>query len=245
MIRVACVSDVHSPKYLNAFKGELHKLDVNSIDLFLFAGDMIYKGKVDELNNIISVLEAVEVRFPIYSCFGNEEYDNLYDELKDIGKNKIRFLNDETISIEKKGESIGIIGTKGSLAQPTWWQSKNLPNIREVYQRRIKKVEELLTNLVNDIRIVLFHYAPTYLTVIGEPERSYPQMGTKAYEKILINENTKIDAIFHGHAHKGRKFALLKNRIPVYNVAFPLRKKITVVTLPRPPGRSSLLSYLK
>ena len=245
MIRVACVSDVHSPKYLELFRSALRKIAIESIDLFLFAGDIIYKGKIDELYKIITLLEKSGIKFPIYSCFGNEEFDNLYDKLKEIGKDVIIFLNDELVSIKRKGQTIGIIGTKGSLAQPTWWQDKNIPNIREIYKKRIDKVEKLLKQLKFDINILLFHYAPTYLTVIGEPKRAHPQMGTPAYEKVILNKEIKIDVVFHGHAHKGRKFTLLKNRIPIYNVAFPLRQKITIVDLPRPPSRGSLLSYLK
>ena len=245
MIHVACVSDVHSPKYLELFRDALRKIDSTKIDLFLIGGDMINKGKVSELNNIIYELEKVEVKFPIYSCFGNEEYNNLYEKLRQIGKDKIIFLEDELISIKRKKISIGIIGTKGSLAEPTWWQAQNISNIREIYSNRIEKIRGLIAELRFEINILLFHYAPTYLTVIGEPSRAHPQMGTPAYEKVIFNNKEKITAVFHGHAHKGRKFALLKNRIPIYNIAFPLRKQITLVTLPRPPARSSLLSYLK
>ncbi|NVM29855.1 MAG: metallophosphoesterase [Candidatus Helarchaeota archaeon] len=236
---------MHSPKYLESFKSALRKIDTANIDLFLFAGDMIYKGKFDEMNEIIAAVDDSGFQFPVYSVFGNEEYDDLYDKLIEIGKGKIIYLNDELVSIERKGHSIGIIGTKGSLAQPTWWQDKNIPNVREIYSNRINKVGELLKLLEYDINILLFHYAPTYLTVIGEPKRAHPQMGTRAYEKVILNKEIKIDVVFHGHAHKGRKFTLLKNRIPIYNVAFPLRQKITIVDLPRPPSRGSLLSYLK
>jgi Icc-related predicted phosphoesterase len=245
MVRVVCVSDVHSPKYLELFREEIRKININEIDLILFAGDMIYKGKVDELNRIIEIMEDLGVKFPIYSCFGNEEFDSLYDKLKQIGENRIIFLEDELLTIQRKGKSIGIIGSKGSLAAPTWWQAKNIPNIREIYRNRAKKVEELAAKFNQDIRILLLHYSPTYLTVIGEPKKAFPQMGSPAYEKIILNENYKINVVFHGHAHKGRKFTLLKNRIPIYNVALPLRKKVTIVDLPRLPGRGSMLSYLK
>ena len=245
MIRVACVSDVHSPKFLGLFEDALGKIDSENVDLFLFAGDMIYKGNADELNRIIKMLEENGIKFPIYSCFGNEEYENLYDRLRSIGKDKIIFLEDEIVRIQKRGKSIGIIGTKGSLAEPTWWQSKNLPRIREIYKERIKKIEKLAGQFDTEIRILLFHYAPTYLTVVGEPKRSYPQMGTPEFEKIILNNKYKINAVFHGHAHKGKKFIFLKNRIPIYNVALPLRKEITIVELPKPPSRSSLLSYFK
>ncbi|NVM52770.1 MAG: metallophosphoesterase [Candidatus Helarchaeota archaeon] len=245
MIRVACVSDVHTPKYLESFKDAIRKIQHERIDLFLFAGDMIYKGRVGGLLSIISIMEEFGFKFPIYSCFGNEEYDNLYEKLRDIGKNKIIFLEDDLVSIKRKGQTIGIIGTKGSLAKPTWWQAENIPNIKELYAKRIKKVKELAAALDTDIRILLFHYAPTYLTVVGEPKMAHPQMGTKAYEEIILNKIFKINAVFHGHAHRGNRFTLLKNRIPIYNVAFPLRKEITIVNIPRGPGRGSLLSYLK
>lgn len=244
MIRVACVSDVHSPRYLELFESALREMENVEIDLFLFAGDMIYKGNVNELKNIITALEENRINFPVYSCFGNEEYDNLYEKLRRIGKNKVIFLDDELISLKIRGFTIEIIGTKGSLEEPTWWQAKNLPNIREIYRERVKKIDELASKFVADIRILLFHYAPTHLTVIGEPKRAHPQMGTQAYEKVILNRNYRINAVFHGHAHQGRKFTLLKNKIPIYNAAIPLRKGITIVTLPRPAGRGSLLSYL-
>ncbi len=245
MIQVACVSDVHSPKYLDLFRDALAKIDVNQIDLFLLGGDMIYKGNVDQLNNIILELERASMKFPIYSCFGNEEFDNLYDQLREIGKNKIIFLEDELVSIKRKNKPISIIGTKGSLAQPTWWQDQNIPKIREIYKERIERIRELVSQLKDDLNILLFHYAPTYLTVLGEPSRAHAQMGTRAYEEVIFNRADKISAVFHGHAHKGRKFVLFKNRIPIYNIAFPLRKEITVVNLPRPPSRGSLFSYIK
>ncbi len=246
MIRVACVSDVHTKLYIDLFEKALREVDFDKVDIFLFAGDMIYKGNVEDLFKIIAVIEKVGVKFPIYACFGNEEYENLYDQLREIGKNKIIFLEDEFVSIQipKKGKTIGLIATKGSLAEPTRWQEQNFPNIREIYQQRIKKIDELASTFNTDIRILLFHYAPTFLTVVGEPEKAYPQIASPAYEKIILNEKYKIDAVFHGHAHRGIKFAFLKNRIPIYNVALPVRKQITVVDLPRPPSRGSILKYL-
>lgn len=246
MIRVACVSDVHSPKYLELFSMALRKVDGNTIDLFLLGGDMIYKGNVKELGKLMELLTENSIKFPVYACFGNEEYDNLYPALREIGRDKIIFLEDEFISVERRDKTIGIVGTKGSLAEPTWWQAKNIPNIRTQFKNRVKTVEKLIGQMDNcDIRILLSHYATTYKTVIGEPERAFQQMGTPAFEKIVTNPKYKIDIVFHGHAHKGRKFALLNNNVPVYNVAIPLKREITVVNLPRPPVRSSILSYLK
>ena len=126
MIRVACVSDVHSPKFFDLFQAALEKIEPDEIDLFLLAGDMIYKGATEEFNRIIGALEQYNIKFPVYACFGNEEYDNLYDKLREIGQRIIIFLEDEMCSLEKRGKRIGLVGTKGSLAKPTWWQAKNI-----------------------------------------------------------------------------------------------------------------------
>jgi predicted phosphodiesterase len=67
MIQVACVSDVHAPKNFEVFKEALKKLEEKEIDLFLFGGDMIYKGKIDEIQKILALLENMNIKFPIYA----------------------------------------------------------------------------------------------------------------------------------------------------------------------------------
>lgn len=247
MIRVACVSDVHAPKNFELFKGALKKINENEIDLFLFAGDMIYKGKIDEIEKILALLEKNNFRSPIYACFGNEEYDQEYDQLREISKNKIVYLNDEMITFQMKEYFIGIIGSKGSLAEPTSWQLKNIPKIKEQYTDRINRISYLANQFKKEVnlRILLMHYAPTYMTLVGENRMFYSRLGTPEFEKVILNKSFKFDVVIHGHSHKGKKFVLLNNSIPIYNVAIPARKEITIINLPRPPSRGSLLSYLK
>jgi len=247
MIRVACVSDIHSPKNFEIFESALKKLRDTEIDLFLFAGDMVSKGKVDEIQKILASLEGLDIDFPIYACFGNEEYDFLYDQLRELCDDKVIYLQDELVVLQRKEYKIALIGTKGSLAQPTQWQTQNIPNIKEQYENRVNIIEKLASQIGKEIniRILLMHYAPTYLTLFGENERAYAQLGSPDYEKIILNPSFKFDVVFHGHAHKGTKFVLLKNRVPIYNAAITLRKEISLVNLPKPPSRGSLLSYIK
>lgn len=247
MIQVACVSDIHAPKNFEIFKSAVEKLRTLKIDLFLFAGDIVSKGRIDEIQGILALLEGLDIEFPVYACFGNEEYDYLYDQIREVCGDKVIYLQDELIVLQRKEYKIGLIGTKGSLAQPTKWQIQNIPNIREQYENRVNLVEKLALQFNKEInlRILLMHYAPTYLTLAGENERSYAQLGTPEYEKVILNSSFKFDVVFHGHAHKGTKFVLLKNRVPIYNVAIPLRKEITLINLPKPPSRGSLLSYIK
>ena len=247
MIRVACVSDIHAPKNIEIFKSAVEKLDDAQIDLFLFAGDIISKGKIEEIQGILALLEGLNVKFPVYACFGNEEYDYLYDQIRELCDDKVIYLQDELVVLQRKEYKIGIIGTKGSLAQPTKWQAQNIPNIREEYETRVKTIEKLASQFNKEIKIkiLLMHYAPTYLTLFGENEKSYSQLGNPEYEKVILNSKLEFDVVIHGHAHRGTKFVLLKNRVPIYNVAIPLRKEITLISLPKPPPRGSLLSYIK
>ena len=86
-----------------------------------------------------------------------------------------------------------------------------------------------------DLLILLSHYAPTYLT-LGEKERAFPEMGSRAMEEVLLERVP--DLAIHAHAHSGTPWAAVSNKqrtledfgkkiaIPVWNVSLPLNKKI-------------------
>ena len=76
------------------------------------------------------------------------------------------------------------------------------------------------------MKILLIHYTPTYKILEGENPRIYPELGCKAYERIIIEQ--KPDLVLTGHSHKGRKQAWI-DTVPVFNVAFPLNREIVVI----------------
>jgi Icc-related predicted phosphoesterase len=57
-------------------------------------------------------------------------------------------------------------------------------------------------------------------TVEGEPLEIYPFLGSSRLEEPLLRY--PVDAIFHGHAHRGTLEARTISGVPVYNVARPL-----------------------
>ena len=179
MIQIAACADIHAPKYIKKFENSLKEIKTK-IDLFLFAGDLILKGKYEEINNIIDILNKYKIT-NIISVFGNEEYDPLYDKILELAADKITFLNDETIILKIKAKSVGLVGTKGSLDRPTFWQAKNIPDISKTYTERIIKIEELLKNLHADFKIFITHYSPTYMTLIGEKKSAFPSIGSKRF----------------------------------------------------------------
>jgi len=220
---IAASSDIHSPKLFDVFLRSVDSLQVQP-DLFLLAGDVIDKGKVEEYEKISNVFFG-RIKCPIVACFGNEEYMELRDEIRKR-VNEIKFLDDESIILEINGTSVGIVGSSGSLDRPTRWQRKNIPNIQEIYENRVKKVDELLSQLEADFKILMVHYAPTYKILEGENPIIYPELGCRRFEKVILER--KPDLVITGHSHKGKKEVWL-DTVPIINVALPLRNEIVVI----------------
>ncbi|MEM2984359.1 MAG: metallophosphoesterase, partial [Candidatus Jordarchaeaceae archaeon] len=92
-MRIAAVSDIHSPKHLDLFIQALSSIDTKGIDLFVLAGDIIYKGEVKEVE---TVTKALKVDCPVIAVFGNEEYEDLWEDVRKAASGKIQFLEQET-----------------------------------------------------------------------------------------------------------------------------------------------------
>jgi len=201
-------------------------------DLLLFAGDMYEFRNPETYGLILDFLKLRKWDCPIFAVFGNREFDEDIDDIKKICKNKIKFLETEKAILNIKDKKIGIVGSRGSLDAPTWWQSTHVPDIRKAYNERIKRIEKLLKDLKTDIKILLTHYSPTYKTLKGESEKIYDNLGTKKLEKVLIKN--KITFAVHGHAHYGIPLAFVKG-IPVFNVCFLVNKKIVEIDTDKLP----------
>jgi len=220
---IACVSDVHSPQYFDEFVRAMDNLRIKP-DLFLMAGDMIDRGRTEEFEKIHNVLFG-KIYCPIVACFGNNEYAQLREEMKEKYPD-IKFLDDESLVLEIQGIRVGIVGSTGSLDRPTTWQKRNVPDIEKIYEERVKLVDKLLAELEGDFKILLIHYSPTYKTLEGEDPRFYPNLGSQKYEKVLVER--KPDLVIHGHSHNGIKKAWI-DTVPIFNVAFPANKEIVVI----------------
>jgi Icc-related predicted phosphoesterase len=198
----------------------------NKPDLLLFAGDM-YEFQAPEAYGLI--LDFIKLRkwdCPIVAVFGNREFDEDIDDIKKICKKRITFLEDESIVLKIKKRKVGIVGSRGSLDVPTWWQYHHISGIKDDYKERVQKIKKMLNDLKSDIKILLTHYSSTYKTIKGESERVYPYLGSKKLEKVLID--TKTDFAVHGHAHYGKPLAFVDS-IPVFNVCFEVNKKIVEI----------------
>ena len=242
---MAAVADVHAPVYLGLLEEALSGLleQHGKPDLLLLVGDMVEKNAHEELPKVLDLLG--ELGCPIYACFGNEEYEESKEAYLSYGR--VRWLDDEAAVLELRGLRIGLVGSRGSLDRPTWWQRTHIPGIRALYKRRVKLIDSLLRRLEADLKIVMTHYAPTYETLRGERERIWPEMGCRAFENVM--RARRPDLWLHGHAHKAQ---VLETRIEdtlVVNVSLPARRGFYVVDLSelaararRPRGLEAFMS---
>lgn len=223
---IAATGDIHSPMYFELFVKAVEDLqvEITQPDLFLIAGDVIQRGAIEEYQKIYNVLFG-KVTCPIIACFGNNEFDQLKENIKEQNPD-IKFLDDEVFKTKIDNTSVGIIGTKGSLDRPTYWQRTNIPGIWDLYKQRVGKIGNLLSSLKTDVRILLTHYPPTYKILVGENPVRYPELACSDFEKTIIEQ--KPDLVITGHSHRGKKETWI-DTIPIVNVALMLNERIVVI----------------
>ncbi len=125
--RVVQISDWHIGSYYGKPKkiaDAVHRINDLKPDLILFTGDLVNNVST-ELDEFIPELMELKAKYGIYSVLGNHDYgdyvrwesaearqENLNRLMKiqqDIG---FKLLNNETISIEKEGQKINVIGVE-------------------------------------------------------------------------------------------------------------------------------------
>ncbi len=235
-MRIAAVGDIHGHENLDAFRTDLERL--GDVDLLLLAGDTTDRNDLDAFGGVLAALRS-RVDAPVWAVFGNNEYE--HDRPTYISRfgerYGVRFLQDEAAVAESRGKRVRIIGTLGSLDRPTYWQRQHLPHLEAQYRERVTTLDRLTAG--DDVRILLAHYPPTYATMGGEKEAWRPELGCRALEPVLLRRRPTL--VIHGHIHKGIPFAELRaprqtldafagaeEPVPVHNVAYPVRRSISV-----------------
>ncbi|MFX0168806.1 MAG: metallophosphoesterase [Candidatus Hodarchaeota archaeon] len=229
-LRIAATSDIHWPHYQGLFIKGLRQLPAK-LDLMLIAGDLVNRGSYRGLAAIIQKLVEHKISCPVVACFGNDDYDSVKESLRASARDAIIFLDDEMTTLTIRGNDVAVVGSRGVLDQPTYWQARNVAGIREAYTQRVTKIDALLASAKAQTpqTILLTHYTPTFRTLKGETRRVYGQMGSKRVEELLI-KHTPMFAI-HGHAHRGVRRVMV-NEVPVYNVSLPLNRTIVLLKTP-------------
>jgi Icc-related predicted phosphoesterase len=120
---------------------------------------------------------------------------------------------------------VGIAGVKGFAggfgrgSLGAWGEPAIKLFVQEALHEAMK-LESALAKLRTPRRIALLHYSPIVGTVQGEPMDIFAFLGSSRLEEPLLRY--PVDAVFHGHAHRGTLEATTISGVPVFNVAKPL-----------------------
>ncbi|MHA1908489.1 MAG: metallophosphoesterase family protein [Candidatus Thorarchaeota archaeon] len=225
-MKVYAVADVHYPRFEEAFAKALTALEPP--DMFLLAGDIVNRGTAGEFPHVLDAIdEALGNRFPIIGCFGNEEYSEVRGEIQTYVENRMTLLDEQSTIINFNGKKIGIVGTQGSLDKPTSWQKRNIPGIKDIFERRAGRAESLLKRIASEVdyRILLMHYSPCIETCKGEDLRSFAWLGSRKFYRVI--SEVKPDLVIHGHVHNSKVHEAKVGATLVRNVALPAVGRIT------------------
>lgn len=220
-VRFAAVGDLHVTKDSAGTLRGFFAQASEAADVLLLCGDLTDYGTAEEAQVLADELAAASV--PVVAVLGNHDYESgtpqvVTDALTHAG---VRVLDGEACEIE----GVGIAGAKGFAggfgrgSLGAWGEPAIKLFVQEALHEAMK-LESALAKLRTPQRIALLHYSPITGTVAGEPVEIYPFLGSSRLEEPLLRY--PVDAVFHGHAHRGTLESKTINGVPVFNVARPL-----------------------
>lgn len=223
-VRFAAVGDIHVQKDSAGTLRNLFAQAADEADALLMCGDLTDYGTGEEVKVLVEELGAIHI--PVVAVLGNHDYESGTPEVvaEALTQAGVRVLDGAACEIE----GVGIAGVKGfgggfgrgSLG--AWGEPAIKLFVQEALNEAMK-LESALAKLRTRRRIALLHYSPVVGTVQGEPAEIFPFLGSSRLEEPLLRY--PIDAVFHGHAHRGSLEARTINGVPVYNVAKPLLQR--------------------
>ena len=220
-VRFAAVGDLHVDKDAAGTLRSFFAQASEQADALLLCGDLTDYGTAEEAAILVDELSVVGI--PIVAVLGNHDHESGTPEVvaNALTQAGVRVLDGEACEIE----GVGIAGVKGfaggfgRASLGAWGEAAIKAFVQEALNEAMK-LESALAKLRTRRRIALLHYAPVAATVQGEPVEIFAFLGSSRLEEPLLRY--PVDAVFHGHAHRGTLQGRTINGVPVYNVARPL-----------------------
>jgi Icc-related predicted phosphoesterase len=220
-VRFAAVGDLHVTKDSAGSLRKFFAQAAETADALLLCGDLTDYGTAEEAKVLAEELAAVSI--PVVAVLGNHDFESGTPEAvcETLTHAGVRMLDGEACEIE----GVGIAGAKGFAggfgrgSLGAWGEPVIKLFVKEAQQEAMK-LEAALAKLRTPRRIALLHYSPIAGTVAGEPTEIFPFLGSSRLEEPLLRY--PVDAVFHGHAHRGTLEARTISGVPVFNVARPL-----------------------
>ncbi len=223
-LRFAAVGDLHCKKDSAGTLRDFFALASQAADALLLCGDLTDYGLPEEAKVLADELAVVKV--PMVAVLGNHDFESgVPDEVRQILMHAgVRMLDGEACEIH----GVGIAGAKGFAggfgrgSLGPWGEGAIKQFVNEAIQEALK-LESALAKLRTRQRIAMLHYSPIVGTVEGEPLEIFAFLGSSRLEDPLVRY--PVNAVVHGHAHRGTPEGRTVNGVPVYNVAKPLLQR--------------------
>jgi len=225
-IRLAAVGDLHVTRQSQGVYGPLFAAAAERADILLLCGDLTDHGLPEEAAVLASELGRTGKQMPTVAVLGNHDVESGQES-------EVRRILNEVEVIVLDGDAhqvgdVGFVGVKGFCGgfgrrtlEP-WGEPVIKLFVREALDEALK-LESGLAKLRTPHRVALLHYSPIEGTVEGEPREIYPFLGSSRLEEPLNRYG--VEAVFHGHAHRGALEGKTRDGIAVYNVAAPLLRR--------------------
>ena len=226
-LRLAAVGDLHCKLSSKGQIGIMFQQVQEHADALLLCGDLTDYGLLEEARILADEIKSAVGRIPILSILGNHDYQSgkEMEMLKLLADHGIIPLDGNVFEICGVGFT-GIKGFGGGFKKRSLqpWGEDAIKSFVEESRMEAMRLESSLARLKTRGRVVLLHYSPIRETVIGESPEIFPFLGSSYLEEALNRH--PVTVVFHGHAHGGSPEGYTGENTPVYNVSFPLMKRL-------------------
>jgi len=222
MLRIAATADIHVKKTGQGSMHALFEQATEQADVILLCGDLTDYGAIEEAKILAKEITS-SLRIPAIGVLGTHDFetgnqDEIVKILSDAG---VTILDGDVIEIHGGGFA-GVKGFGGGFGRRqlgAWGEDIIKKFVHETIQEALK-LEAALVRLRTPQKIAVVHYSPIHATTVGEPPEISPFLGSSRLEEPI--DRYRVNAVFHGHAHRGSLEGRTKGNVPVYNVAMPL-----------------------
>jgi len=232
-VRVGAMADLHYAKFPETGLREMLTQAARECDVLLLCGDLTDHGLPEEAQGLAREIHTA-VGVPVIGVLGNHDFESgKEEEVKAVlQESGVRILDGDACEVEGVGFAgiKGFCGGFGKRALGPWGEDIIKAFVHEAVNEALK-LEAALARLRRRPRVVVLHYSPIQETVEGEPPEIFPFLGSSRLEEPL--HRYPVNAVFHGHAHRGRPEGKTADGVPVYNVSVQLLHSID-------PGRPPL-----
>ncbi len=223
-VRIAALGDIHYTRTPDPSMRELLARAGRECDVVLLCGDLTDHGLAEEARVLARDLHSA-VTVPVIAVLGNHDFEG--DQQAEITRvlcdSGVHMLDGDATEVKGVGFAgvKGFCGGFGRAALGPWGERIIKDFVREAVDEALK-LESALARLRGKPRVAVLHYSPIQETVEGEPVEIFTFLGSSRLEEPL--SRYPVQAVFHGHAHRGRPEGKTALGVPVYNVSLPLLK---------------------